>query len=384
MPLPSDVLSLSIAGVSHADWTTYEIDSDLLTPADAWRVSLGGAHALPDAIQPGADCVIRYGADTVMVGVVDEITEQLDKRGHSISLSGRDMAGQLLDCSAPVFNELEVPLTKIVKAICDPLKITQRRIDAAATQTRHKISTTPGQNSWEVLKNAAEANGLWPWFDPSGTLILGRPDVPKEANATLVLSRDTPSQNNVLSASYTRSLHDVYSEVRILGQAAGAEGARAMRGVWGSAKADSPPRYRPKISTDYESDNPKVAELRANKELADGLLKSKCVKCTVRGHRTDEGVMWTPGMRVSLKLDALGVTGVWLLMSRTLRGGRDGGTVTELTLYQDGLWQIDAHPHSRVQRKAKLAAAASGAQPFAGPNPFDWMQPGGSASGEKP
>jgi prophage tail gpP-like protein len=376
MPLPSDVLSLSIAGVSHADWTTYEIDSDLLTPADAWRVSLGGAHALPDAIQPGADCVIRYGADTVMVGVVDEITEQLDKRGHSISLSGRDMAGQLLDCSAPVFNELQVSLERILKAICDALKINNRRIDAVSTQMRHKVSTTPGQTSWEVLQNAAEANGLWPWFDPSGTLILGRPDVPKEANATLVLSRDNPTQNNVLSATYTRSLHDVYSEVRILGQAAGADGARAMRGVWGSAPkdkplkvtwgngaAETPLRHRPKISTDYESDNPKVAELRANKELADGLLKSKCVKCTVRGHRTDEGVMWTPGMRVSLKLDALGVTGVWLLMSRTLRGGRDGGTVTELTLYQDGLWQINAHPHSRVQRKAKLAAAASGAQP---------------------
>ena len=364
MPSQNDVLILSIGGRSHADWITYEIDSDLLTPADAWRVSLGGAHALPEVVQPGADCVMRYGTDTVMVGVVDEIAEQLDKRGHSISLSGRDLAGQLLDCSAPVFNELEVPLSKIVKAICDPLKITQRRIDAAATQTRHKVSTTPGQTSWEVLQNAAEANGLWPWFDPSGTLILGRPDVPKEAAATLIMSRDNPAQNNVLSATFTRNLTDVYSEVRVLGQAAGSEGVRAMRGVWGSAKAGNPPRYRLKISTDYESDNHKIAEARAKKELDDGLLKSRCVSCTVRGHRTDAGLLWTPGMRVSLKLDALGVTGVWLLMSRTLRGGRDSGTLTELKFYPDGLWQVDAHPHSRVQRKAKLAASSlSGEKP---------------------
>ena len=166
----------------------------------------------------------------------------------------------------------------------------------------------------------------------------------------------------MLSATFTRSLHDVYSEVRILGQAAGLEGTRAMRGVWGHATADNPVRPRLKISTDYESDNPKIAELRAKKELADGLLKAQTLKCSVRGHRTEEGVLWTPGMRVALALDALGVNGVWLLMSRTLRGGREGGTTTELTLYQDGLWQIDAHPHSRVQRKAKLAAAASGVQ----------------------
>lgn len=363
MPSPNDRVSLSIGGVTHAEWLNYDIDSDLLTPADAWRFKLGGGTPLPEVIQPGADCVIRIGQETVMVGVVDEVVEQIDKRGHSVSLSGRDMAGQMLDCSAPVFNELQVSLSRIVKAICDPLKITSWRIDAADTQTRHKVSTTPGQTAWEVVQNAAEANGLWPWFDPAGTLILGRPDVPKEASATLIMSRDNPDKNNVLNASLTRSLQDVYSEVRVLGQAAGAEGVRAMHGVWGKVTAANPPRNRLKISTDYESDNPKIAQARAKKELADGLLKSRCVACTVRGHRTDTGLLWTPGMRVSLKLDALGINGVWLLMSRKLLGGRDSGTLTELTLYQDGLWQVDAHPHKRVQRKSKLAASASGEKP---------------------
>lgn len=366
MPLPNsspDTVSLSIGGVAHADWLSYEIDSDLLTPADAWRMSLGGAQPLPDTVQAGADCVIRIGSDTVMVGVVDEITQQIDKRGHSISLSGRDMAGQLLDCSAPLFNELQVPLLRIVKAICSPLNITAYRIDASPTMARHKISVTPGENGWQVLQNAAEANGLWPWFEPSGTLVLGRPDVPKEANTSLRLSRSSPQWNNVLSASLTRSQHDVYSEVRILGQAAGLEGSRAMRGVWGHASADQTIRPRLKISTDYESDNPKIAELRAKKELADALLKAQTLKVTVRGHRTEEGALWTPGMRVACALDVLSINAVWLLMARTLRCSHDGGTTTELTLYQDGLWQIDAHPHSRVQRKAKLAAAAAGAQP---------------------
>lgn len=363
MSSPADVLSLSIAGVAHGDWQTYEIDSDLLTPADAWRLSLGGGLSLPAAVRPGADCVMRLDGDTVMVGVVDDIIEQIDKRGHSIQISGRDLAGQLLDCSAPVFNELQVSLSRIVKAICDPLKITNRRIDAATTQVRHKVSTTPGQTSWEVLQNAAEANGLWPWFDPSGTLILGRPDTPVEAKATLVLDSDQPALNNVLSVRYRRTLDEVYSEVRVLGQAAGADGARAMRGVWGKATDPDPVRTRLKISTDYESDNAAVAELRAAKELNDGLMRSRCLEITVRGHRTDAGMVWTPGMRVALRLSALGISEVWLLMARKLRGGRDSGTLTDLTLYPDGLWQVDAHPHSRVQRKAKLAASASGVQP---------------------
>lgn len=363
MPLPSDVLSLSIGGVAHADWLNYEIDSDLLTPADAWQFSLGGGQPLPDAVQPGADCVMRLDSDIVMVGVVDDITEQVDKRGHSIALNGRDLAGQLLDCSAPLFNELEVPLLRIVKAVCDPLNISKYRIDATTTQTQHKVSVTPGNNSWEVLKNAAEANGLWPWFDPAGTLIIGRPDIPTEAKATLILDKDSPAQNNVLSVRYKRTLHEVYSEVRVLGQAAGSNGVRAMRGIWGSAKVTNPVRPRFKISTDYESNNSAVADMRATNELNDGLMKSRCLEVSVRGHRTPDGIVWTPGMRVALWFPQLGIREVWLLMSRKLRGGRDSGKVTDLTFYPDGLWQVDAHPHSRVQRKAKLAASASGAQP---------------------
>lgn len=356
MPLPADTVSLSIGGLTHTDWLSYDIDSDLLTPADAWTMQLGGGLALPESVQPGADAVIRIGSEKVMVGVVDEVTEQADKRSHSVRLSGRDLAGQLLDCSAPVFNELHVSLERILTAICKPFGIAPAQIKADKTQTRRKVSTTPGQTAWEVIQNAAEANGLWPWFDPSGVLILGRPDVVTPVVDTLVLSRTQPERNNVISASYTRSLHEVYSEVRVLGQAAGGEGERAMRGIWGKATADKPVRARLKISTDYEAENSRIAEARAKKELADGLLKSRCIVCTVRGHRTAGGALWAPGQRVALDLDALGVSGVWLLMSRKFRGGRDSGTLTDLTLYPDGLWQIDAHPHERVQRKAKLAA----------------------------
>lgn len=354
----ADPLTLTIGGLTHGNWQSYDIDSDLLTPADAWRVQLGGT-LLPEAVQPGADCIIRLGTDAVMVGVVDDVSEDLDKRGHRVSLSGRDLAGQLLDCSAPVFNELQVSLERVLKLVCTPLGISDWRIDAAAADTRHKVSTTPGQSGWEVLQNAAEANGLWPWFDPAGQLVLGRPDIPQDARATLTLSRDHPERNNVLSASRHRTLQEVYSEVRVLGQAAGGEGVRAMHGVWGKAVMVNPPRRRLKIVTDYDADTPRVADHRANKALHDGLLRADAISCTVRGHRTDDGLPWTPGMRVALNLDALGVTGVWLLMARKFRGGRDSGTLTDLTLYRDGLWQIDAHPHSRVQRKAKLAASAT-------------------------
>jgi hypothetical protein len=40
-------------------------------------------------------------------------------------------------------------------------------------------------------------------------------------------------------------------------------------------------------------------------------------------------------------------------MGRRFTGGRDKPAMTELTLKQDGVWQLDAHPHARQHRRGK-------------------------------
>lgn len=54
MPLPDNRIVVSIGGKTHADWKTYDIDSDLLTPADAFNLTLGATEDLPPR-QSGSD-----------------------------------------------------------------------------------------------------------------------------------------------------------------------------------------------------------------------------------------------------------------------------------------------------------------------------------------
>ena len=66
MPTPNNTVSLLIAGKTHSQWTDYDIDSDLLTPADDFQVTLGRpVDAKPDAVQPGDTVEVRVGEDTV-------------------------------------------------------------------------------------------------------------------------------------------------------------------------------------------------------------------------------------------------------------------------------------------------------------------------------
>jgi len=366
MASPRETVSLAIGGQAHSDWESYDIDSDLMTPADAWNVTLGeSTQRLPAEVAPGARTTIRVGDDVVMEGRIDEITHRVDRRNHTLTLSGRDGAAVLLDCSAPILTVRRVDLAEIVAKIVRPLGVTRIRIDADSTAIREKITVEPGDTAWQVLANACEANGLWPWFAPDGTLIVGGPDTSGAFPvATLVMNRDGP-RNNLLELSERRSMHRRYSTVTVLGQAHGTETEAAQAALSGSA-ADTGVSYpRPRIAIDHDADNAALCSARARKLIADARLQSYDLTARVRGHRIHapgtaaDGALWTPGQRVHVSSGPHGVDGLFLLMRRRFTGGRDQGAVTTLELKEDGLWQIDAHPHSRRYRRGRHAIAGN-------------------------
>ena len=75
MPTPDNTVSLLIGGKVHGHWSRYDIDSDLLIPADAWHVELGLPDGqFPPVVTEGAAVEVRIGSDTVMTGRIDDIT----------------------------------------------------------------------------------------------------------------------------------------------------------------------------------------------------------------------------------------------------------------------------------------------------------------------
>lgn len=359
MPTQSERVELLIAGKMHRDWSNYEIDSDLLTPADAWHVSLGmsGGQMPPDVVV-GALVEVRIGGDTVMTGRVDEIDHQISKASHSFSMSGRDGAAALVDCSAPVFVAKEVALKDLVAKIVSTFGIKKFRIDADSTRIREKINIEPGDSAWDALAHAAEANGLWPWFEADGTLVIGGPDYSTPVVATLILRRDGKG-NNVISLGKQESIHGRYSEVTVLGQTHGTDieqGKNALRGSW---KDDGVNWHRPKIVTDHECDSTAVCVDRAHKLISDGRLNGLTLSAIVKGHRIvapgqpSDQMLWKPGMRIRVISEPHNIDAIFFLMARKFTISRSDGTRTALTLKEDGVWVPDAHPHKIKHRRGK-------------------------------
>lgn len=357
-----DEVELKIGGLTHKGWTQYEIDSDLLTPADAWRVRLAQPVIdLPEGVVEGAPVEVRMSGETVLQGRLDERVLTVGKGQHELMLAGRDGAGILLDCSSPVLSISQLTLEQIVVKVVRPLGITRIRIEADNARLREKVNTEPGDTAWDSLRRAAEANGLWPWFEPDGTLVVGGPRYDQPPVATLVLRADGKG-NNVLSLSERRSMVERYSEVTVFGQShaagLGAGERDGRHNIKATVKDEGVMVYRPKIVVDHEAVNADIARARGRKVVSDSLLKSFTLIALVPGHRTDDGLLWAPGQRVTLKSEPHKLDGIYFVIARRFIGDKATGKRTQLTLKEDGVWVLDAHPSKRRHRRGKNSLPA--------------------------
>lgn len=363
MSSASESVRVFVGGLVHDDWEAYEVDSDLLIPADAWRVRLSLKDiAIPKSIKPGAPVNVRVGDDLVMDGHIDRVSQSVSKHGRHVEISGRDGAAVLLDCSSPLFTVLSVSLQDVIAKAVRKFGVKKIRVDASATRTREKVSVNPGESAWQVLTNVAEANGLWPWFEPDGTLVVGGPNYDKPPVATLVVRYDGQG-NNTISLEHEASIHGRYSQVTVLGQKPGTRSEQGRHNIKETAYDAGVTWYRPKIVQDYEADSPAVALDRARKLLADSRLNACTMVATVAGHRMamptgqqGTGLLWTPGQRIRVISEPHQIDDIFFLMARRFTGGRSEGARTRLTLKEDRSWVLDAHPHKRKYRCKKDSA----------------------------
>lgn len=347
----ADDVELHIGGKAHAGWATYDVDSSLLIPADAWHVSLAAPELqLPSEVQPGADVQVLMGGETVLRGALDSWEHTVAKSGHQLTLTGRDLAGRLLDCSAPIFTEQQLTLKQVIAKIVRPLGVTCIRIDADTKLLRDRVSTEPGDTAWDMLRRAAEANGLWPWFEPDGELVIGGPDYTTAPVATLTLRRDG---GNVMSLGEMRSIVPRYSEVTVFGQSHAVGDQTAKHNLRATRKDTGVSVYRPKIVTDHEATSTAVAAARAEKLISDARVNGYELRATVAGHRTEGGRLWAAGQRVNLESDPHGLNGIYFVMQRRFTCDKQRGQLTHLSLREDDVWALFAHPSKRKHRRGK-------------------------------
>jgi len=360
----NEPVRLAIGGLTHDAWDGWSVESDLLTAADGFELELHSKTStrLPSVLAEGAPCSLTLGRDRILTGQIDEFEHDISRQGVAIRVNGRDRAAVLVDCSAPFVAMRDASLAQVIEQVVKPLGISQVEIRATKAKTRRRIQIEPGQTAWEALLQVAEANGLWPWVEPDGRLIIGGPDYTAPPVGALILREDGVG-NNVQRLSVHRSIVNRHSQITVLGQHGqfdndGLDSKRAhLRSVIQDETLARRGIFRPKVVIDSASENQDMATTRARKLLADSRLEGFEIRAIIMGHRAPNGRVWTPGQRVVVRSEPHDLDATYFLMARTLRLSRGEGAITELRLREDRMWVLDAKPLKKQKGKADQDAA---------------------------
>lgn len=349
-----NTVAIRIGGQEHRAWEGYSIDSDFLIAADGFEFDIGlpyGQTELPDL--SGESCEVVINEQVVLTGIIDSQRDDKSKGRRELRLAGRDLAGLLVDCSAPTLNVKGMTVLDAAKKLAAPWpQIKSVVLRAEKNETLDKIDIEPGETVWQALTKIANSVGLHPWFEPDGTLVVGGADYSSAPVATLCWSR-TDKRRNVQEMSIERSTENRYSEVTFLGQSHAKRGDGAKHDLKWVYNDPTMTLYKPKTVVIHDAENLAAMQKQAKKQLADWRLEGLTITVVVGDHKTESGVLWQPGQRVHIIDEEEGIDAIFYLMGRRFSLNRGSGTQTELSLKEDGIWTPDAYAQKAEQARKR-------------------------------
>jgi len=339
----SQAITLVVGSSAWRNWTSYEVAAQFETPADSWRIEVRAPSSAQLAqLQLGAVVILMVERSTVLRGRLDRRElRRTTKGGTVVVLSGRDLAGQLVDCTTPTsWAWRNISLAGLAaKAVSE--------LGLAVTVDAHSdaqvvlpwVKAEQGETYWQVLERYARKARLMPWMSPAGALRIGRPDYTSTPVASLInaISPAKKNQTNVLEALFVDDITQRFSSVTVLGQSKGSDSmfggnAAHLRGEAVDADLAALGVARPLVMDDGDLRSSREARDRAEWEVSHRIYQGRSLEYVVAGHGPTPSSTWRLDTMVNVYDELAAIEGPWWVAGyRLLRDG-SAGSRTALTL----------------------------------------------------
>lgn len=236
-------VALNVSGQNWYGWKEVRIQRAITQIANEFTLGLTDRwsdETVARPIKEGAACSVSIDGQTVITGYVDEATTSYDEQSHGIEVQGRDITGDLVDCSAPSFQWAGRDLLRGAQELCKPFGISVRATSNVSKAFR-RMKSDEGETVFDVIESAARIRGVLLMSDGQGGLVIGRAGQKR-------LSGQLELGVNIKQGSGRRSLRDRFSQYTVKGQA-GAESAftESSTSVSHTVNDAGVSRYRPKV-----------------------------------------------------------------------------------------------------------------------------------------
>ncbi len=337
-------ITLTVDGLIYGGWKSVSVRRSIETIAGTFSLSVSerwpGQQTL-NAILPGQKCRVTLDGDPVITGYVDDVAPAWSATRHEVGIDGRDVTGDLVDCSA-IHRPGEwqgLGLEAIVTILAQPFGIPVKATTETGAPFR-SFGIEEGETAFEAIERACRMRGVLATSDGHGGLCIIRPVGPR---ASVALKRG----ENILDATARLSHRDRYSQYIVKGQQPSFGNLmppELLAQIRAEATDPGTRRYRPLQIVAEQSVDGASAQERAMWEANVRAARSRQVKVTVQGWREHpDGPLWSPNRVVRLSDDWLAIDQDMLITGLTFSKG-DQGTRTELGLAPPGAFELKAKP----------------------------------------
>lgn len=322
-------VELRVNGSYYGGWKSIRIERGIEQIAGTFDLSVTDRWAEQSEarqINPGQSCQVLIDEAVVITGYVDTVAPEYDKQQHSISVSGRDKTGDLVDCAAIHKSGAwsGQKLDQIAADLCQPFGIKVLR-NADVGTAFSTFSIQEGETVFECLERAARMKAVLPASDGLGNLMLTR------ANTGAAVAELVEGEN-ILSARGEFSWKDRYSRYIVKAQGVGDDDnfGDAVAQQQAEAKDAAITRYRPLIVLAEDQGTGATLSQRVGWERSVRMGRGNRATVTVQGW-AHEGTLWRANTLVRLRSPRL-YADVDLLIVAVTFILDDQGTRSELQL----------------------------------------------------
>jgi prophage tail gpP-like protein len=331
-----DKVKLLINGSTFEGWKSVSIKRNLksvcgsfsLAVTDSWNY-----QSQPWRLRPGDACEVFIGSERMLTGYIDDGEPSFSAKDKAIAISGRDKAGDLVDCSADT-KEIEyrgLKAERIAAILCQPFGI----------KVRCDIDTGPALDIWTIQKSESVAENLAKLAKRSGALVISESsgDILITRNGRVRSSSVIAEGQNMLTGSAKYSHQNRYSRYKVLTNTNGSglsdssdsEAGSFIAGLEAIAVDSTVKRYRPLIVIADSEMNQELVKKRANWERNVRAAQATQVSLSVQGWRQADGRLWSMNELVKIKAPWLGLD-MDMLTTSVDFSLSESGTITSLEL----------------------------------------------------
>jgi prophage tail gpP-like protein len=362
LPLASDLdeVVIQVGSTQFKGWQTVTISRSCESMPNSFAVSASGQFlqgADIAASRPGQKCLIYIGSDLVITGWIDRRSISLDAHNHLLTISGRGITRNLVDCSADLVDDPDIHggmingqnTLGVAQGVCKAYGITAISAVAdygvAIPQFQVQLSETP----YTIIEGIARYAGYLVYEDTFGRLVLDRVGTNTHASGFSV-------PGNVEAIHAERSVDQRYSQYLVvwfgvdqLSDLGSLLNRRAVvdDGTLGEKrlKIIVSEQIAPPPSGTQTVDNDAIAKQRANWEMARRIGRSSIVSVTCDSWRDSKGTLWTPNWLAPVAAPAADIVagGKWIIGSVTYRKDMSG-THADLVLMPPDAFIPDPNP----------------------------------------